>query len=56
MYQAYNVYSGRTFSDVKRNDALAEKYLTAAADLGDLNALVTINQRAISSYDFPNKN
>ncbi|MBG5893955.1 sel1 repeat family protein [Providencia rettgeri] len=55
MYQAYNVYSGRTFSDVKRNDALAEKYLTAAADLGDLNALVTINQRAISSYDFPNK-
>lgn len=55
MYQAYNVYSGNTFSDVKRNDALAEKYLTAAAELGDLDALVAINQQAISSYRFPTK-
>ncbi|WP_369310749.1 sel1 repeat family protein [Providencia rettgeri] len=55
MYAAYRVYSGTTFHNVERNNVLANKYLTSAADLGHQEALITITQLAISDYDFPTK-
>lgn len=56
LYQAYQVYSGNTFNyDVKRDDELANKYLINAADLGNQKSLITIIEKAIYSYRFPNK-
>lgn len=55
MYEAYRAYSGTIFNSVERNDALANKYLISAADLGHQEALITITQRAISDYNFPTK-
>ncbi|MBC8653280.1 sel1 repeat family protein, partial [Providencia vermicola] len=56
LYQAYQVYSGNTFNyDVKRDDELANKYLINAADLGHQKSLITIIEKAIYSYRFPNK-
>lgn len=55
MYEASRLYSGQTFRSIDRDDALAQKYLTAAADAGHQEALISITQRAVSDYDYPTK-
>lgn len=56
VYMLYRLYSGDTFNNnVERNKELAEKYLTAAADLSHLDALETLISQALNNYSFPNK-